>query len=250
MTDSHDNNSSTTKHGHVRTRRAPRAPTVTINVTQEIIDSAERSESRTCMISAAISAQVPRATNVLTDAATIRWSDPDRGLRFTYLTPQSVRDALLDFDLGRHVEPFSFVLRGKFVLPSPQQGKKRMPLAEWKTVKESIKKIRKEKKLDWSTIANQINIPVNSLTSMLAENGVSPSSAKMDKVENWVLDQTGERPAPRIKTQADRVRGPAQFRSPKSNRGEPEIIGGKPHPVSQTTRNFGLRMFRQKSETE
>jgi hypothetical protein len=246
MTDSDHN---TEKRGHVRTRRAPKAPTVTINVTQEVIDNAERSESRTCMISVSIVAQVPRATNVLTDAATIRWSDPDKGLRYTYLTPQSVRDALLRFDNGEHVEAFSFTLRGKFVLPSPQHGsKKRMPMVEWKKVKERVKEIRVERKLDWDTIANQIDIPTSTLKTMVRiNNDDPPSGTKMDKIENWVLEQTGEAPAPRIKTQADQVRGPAQFRSPKSTkRAEPEIIGGPPFPVSQTTRTFGLRMFRAK----
>ena len=254
MTDSHNSVSKTAtpKRGDVRTRRAPRAPTVTITVTQETIDTAERGDSRACMISVSIGAQVPHATNVLTDAATIRWSNPDKGLRYTYLTPDSVRAALLRFDQGKHLEPFSFTLRGKYVLPSPQQGgKKRLPVSEWEKVKERVQKIRKTQKLNWNTIADQIGIPASALTAGLSANAILPSSARMDKVESWVLQQTGEAPAPRITTQAARVAGPAQFRSSQSTkRGEPEIIGGRPFPVSATTRQFGLRMFSKRPEDE
>jgi hypothetical protein len=127
-----------------------------------------------------------------------------------------------------------------------------MPASEWEKVKEKVKSIKKEKKLDWTTIANQIDIPKSTVAAAIATNGHIPSSSKMDKIEDWVLDQTGEKPARRIQTQTDEVTGPARFRSPKSaSAGDRiQIIGGAPPPISATTRLFGLRMFSRNPNKE
>jgi hypothetical protein len=92
--------------------RRPVAPKVTITVTREIIDAAERRNSGHCMISEAIKASLPGASSVSTDLQTIRWSDKRRRLRYVYLTPQPAQIALLRFDQGVPTEPFTFRLRG------------------------------------------------------------------------------------------------------------------------------------------
>src|SRR6266702_2903704 len=62
------------------------------------------------MIADSVKHCYPWARNVTVDIQTIRLSDPDRGVRFTYLTPRQAQLALLDFDAGEPVEPFNFVL--------------------------------------------------------------------------------------------------------------------------------------------
>jgi hypothetical protein len=67
------------------------------------------------MIADAVYAAVPGAKSVSVDLATIRWTDPEKGVRYTYLTPRPAQLALLDFDEGRKIEPFRFELRNPMV---------------------------------------------------------------------------------------------------------------------------------------
>jgi hypothetical protein len=46
------------------------------------------------MIAEAIKQAVPRATNVSVDLSTVRWTDPEKKLRYTYLTPRAAQIAL------------------------------------------------------------------------------------------------------------------------------------------------------------
>ena len=58
-----------------------------VSVTRDVIDKAERRDSSHCMIADAIRASIPDAQNVSVDLATIRWSEPKKGVRLMYLTP-------------------------------------------------------------------------------------------------------------------------------------------------------------------
>ena len=82
-----------------------------VSVTRDVIDKAERRDSSHCMIADAIRASIPDAQNVSVDLATIRWSEPKKGVRLMYLTPVQCQQALLAFDQGIPTEPFEFVLR-------------------------------------------------------------------------------------------------------------------------------------------
>jgi hypothetical protein len=62
------------------------------------------------MIADAVRKAYPWARNITVDIQTIRLSDPERGVRLTYLTPRQAQLALLDFDAGEKAEPFSFAL--------------------------------------------------------------------------------------------------------------------------------------------
>lgn len=93
-------------------KKGLRAPRVNIQVTDELIESAIPRDSSHCMIADALGVAYPKAQYVSVDVQTIRFTDREKGLRFTYLTPRTCQLALLEFDLGKHPEPFSFELRG------------------------------------------------------------------------------------------------------------------------------------------
>jgi hypothetical protein len=96
------------------TRRVNRlgvAPRVAIEVSENRIDNAAKSDSGHCMIADSIKEQVPGATYVSVDLATVRWSDPKKGERYVYLTPVVAQQALVNWDFGVRIEPFKFTLR-------------------------------------------------------------------------------------------------------------------------------------------
>ncbi len=82
-----------------------------VNVTEADIERSEQRDSRQCMIAEAIKRENPKVRNVLVDIQTIRWTDPKRHTRYVALTPEAAAVALVEFDQGRKVEPFSFGLK-------------------------------------------------------------------------------------------------------------------------------------------
>jgi hypothetical protein len=219
---------------------------VTITVTQEIIETSIKRESQHCPIAETIAATVPRATNVLVDTATIRWTDPDKGLRYIYLTPIVAREAIFAIDRGDPVEPFAFYLRSAQVRGVRRKDGVNATISfeDWKNLKEKIRKICKEKgKTIASVLDNDIHVPRNSLYSAYI-----PIAATVDKIEEWILKETGEKPTPRIKSQAERASGKARIRSWNPKKAEfPEIIGGAHPPVDfmLSYRQYGLRALRR-----
>ena len=91
--------------------------TITINVTQGIIDAAFGRDVLHDIISMAIFQSILGAADPHVDPWTIRWTD-ERGIRHSYITPASVRDAIFTSDGGEKVEPFSFELRGGVTVPA------------------------------------------------------------------------------------------------------------------------------------
>jgi hypothetical protein len=89
-----------------------RIPRPIIKVTEEITTRACRSNSRHCVIVEAIREAVPTAVLITVDLQTIRWSDKGLGLRYIFLTPLPAQKALVRFDAGEPISPFSFQLRG------------------------------------------------------------------------------------------------------------------------------------------
>jgi hypothetical protein len=88
-----------------------RVPRHNVAVTPEIIERACRRNSRHCMIAEAVKAQIPGATTVCVDMMTVRFSIPEKGLRYTYPTPALAQDALARFDRGLIVEPITVRLK-------------------------------------------------------------------------------------------------------------------------------------------
>ena len=95
-------------------RPAPRGHSggrrIALEVTQEIITNAIRSDSSHCVIADALQAAVPDARRVSVDLATIRFSDPISRKRYVYLTPAAAQAVLVNFDQGINPEPFTLLL--------------------------------------------------------------------------------------------------------------------------------------------
>lgn len=85
-------------------------PSNKIKVTPEIIQASIRSNSSHCMIAEAVREAIPEAKLVSVDLATIRYSHPGTGKRYTFFTPGVAQRALLMFDAGKQMEPFDFLL--------------------------------------------------------------------------------------------------------------------------------------------
>lgn len=112
--------------------KTPRAPRVRLELNEDLIAVSKKADSSHCMIADALKAALPDATHVSVDLQTIRFSDPRRGLRYTYLTPRTAQVALVNFDQGRKVEPFTFQLRGGQVTSAGRRkaGQPKKPTAE------------------------------------------------------------------------------------------------------------------------
>lgn len=106
------------------------SPKVHVQVTQEIIDKAQRRDSSHCMIADAVAAAVPNARYISVDLATIRFTDPNAGVRYVYLTPRSAQAALLAFDQGEPTEPFGLRLQGAHVLATGAARQARASLVQ------------------------------------------------------------------------------------------------------------------------
>src|SRR6516164_6329046 len=83
-----------------------------VKVTTEHRDAAIQNSSSHCMIADAIKEAYPKFTYVAVDVQTIRISDPEKGLRYIYLTPRVCQHALWLFDQGRKNKELVFTLRG------------------------------------------------------------------------------------------------------------------------------------------
>lgn len=99
----------------------PRARELNVRVDTETIEDAIPRDSSHCMIAEAVRTAFPAAKNISVDLQTIRFSDPERGLRYTYLTPRVAQLALINFDMGIKPDPFFFRLRSGMVTASSKR---------------------------------------------------------------------------------------------------------------------------------
>jgi len=81
---------------------------VDIAVSETHIADAERDVTGRCMVAEAIKANVPGVSHVQVDMQTIRFTR--NGERETYFTPWDVQNAIVRFDGGDSIEPFTFRL--------------------------------------------------------------------------------------------------------------------------------------------
>jgi len=85
-------------------------PRVQVAITQAHIDTAIPADSGHCMIADALREALPHVRGVSVDLQTIRFTDPKKAQRYTYLTPPIAQDYLVAFDQGQFLEPFTFNL--------------------------------------------------------------------------------------------------------------------------------------------
>lgn len=89
------------------------APSLNIEVTQEVIDCAIEKHSGHCVIADAIRKNLPNVKRVEVDIQTIRFTDEEKGFRYIYLTPRTCQQIIVNFDQGTRPKPFTFRLNGK-----------------------------------------------------------------------------------------------------------------------------------------
>lgn len=105
--------------------KRPKSPTIMLEITEELIADAVPRDSSHCLWAEAVKAGFPDAKNVSVDIQTIRFTDPKKGLRYTYLTPRTAQVALVQFDQGVRPEPHSVQLRrGQVTRSGGKSGRK------------------------------------------------------------------------------------------------------------------------------
>jgi len=87
------------------------AHNIKITVPAEVIENSVREDSRLCMIANSIQGRLPWATHISVDVQSIRFNHRAERKRYVYLTPPEAQKALVLFDQGVKVRPFSFHLR-------------------------------------------------------------------------------------------------------------------------------------------
>ncbi len=80
-------------------------------VTAEIIKEAKKADSSYCMIAETIERARPHAVAVTVDLQAIRYTDRKNGERYVWMTPPGAQKALIAFDQGEPVAPFTVSLR-------------------------------------------------------------------------------------------------------------------------------------------
>lgn len=106
--------------------KRPRSPRLQVTITPEIIARAMPANSKACMIAEAIKEAFPDAKAVSVDLQSCRFTDPARGLRYTYLTPRTAQKPLIDFDQGIEPRPFEITLKNAHVTRAPGIKRKEM----------------------------------------------------------------------------------------------------------------------------
>jgi hypothetical protein len=89
-----------------------------VDVTEAIIERACQADSSHCMIAEAIKEQLPDVQHVAVDLQTIRYTRTGTGRRYIVLTPPSAQLAIIEFDQGRAVPPFSVTLKPAQIVKS------------------------------------------------------------------------------------------------------------------------------------
>ncbi len=82
-----------------------------VEVSAMELATAEKKDSRYCMIAEAIRRLYPELRNVQVDTQAIRVTDRVRREQLTFMTPGTVQVAIVRFDEGDAVRPFEFECR-------------------------------------------------------------------------------------------------------------------------------------------
>lgn len=137
------NTSEAPSNGQQRTvTRAPRAPRVKVIADGETIRSGIGRDSAHCIFAEAVKAAYPKAAKIAVDLQTIRFSDPKKGLRYTYLTPRRCQIALVKFDQGIKPEPLEFLLRNGQVTRKRQKNQRVVTEKQKEAARKSVKTAR------------------------------------------------------------------------------------------------------------
>jgi hypothetical protein len=95
-----------------------------VEVIEEHIAKALERCSSHCIVAMAVASALPHARHISVDLQSIRFTDPKKQLRYTFLTPHLARDIVIGFDQGERdkLKPVRFSMKPAIIA---QSGKKR-----------------------------------------------------------------------------------------------------------------------------
>jgi hypothetical protein len=230
-------------HKKPKMMMAPRSPKLTVTVRQNVIETAVVRNSSHCMIADAVKETVPWATNVLVDLQSIRMTDKERGLRYSYLTPRHAQLALIEFDQGRKPKPFRMELARGAVRRARHYPSRGKPVPTLEERREIIRKVQEKRRVDHLSLRELGDLTDIAETSL--ERYVSATTPNVfgrdiaDRLTAWVE----KRPVPKRPKAVppSLVSGPARLRrGEKGERAAPEVVGGKEPPVGNIARRRGF----------
>jgi hypothetical protein len=149
----------------MKSKNALRSPILELEITKENYDRAVIASSGACLIADDIKEKYPGFTNVEVNVATIRISDKAAGVRYIYLTPRAVGDALLHFDQGwtENELPMKFVIKKAVrILPiirskadmKATAERRKMRLKELETKEKSGEELTRDEKVVLTKLKN------------------------------------------------------------------------------------------------
>jgi hypothetical protein len=120
----------------------------------------------------------------------------------------------------------------------------------WRDLKTKVQQLKERREITWATVAKESGLSPHTAGFIFSHDGEFPGVDTANKVDKWYTKQTGEKPAKKVRTQADRVTGPTQFRKLTEDRpAMPQLVGGKHPPADRNSaagrgwRKFGLHTF-------
>jgi hypothetical protein len=129
--------------GHTLHRKGyPRGPNFTVYVTDTMMEHARVRDSSHCMIAMGVRDAKPEMVSIAVDLQTIRFSDREKGYRYTYLTPRIAQKALIQFDQGEMPKAFSFRLYGAQVTKMAHKVSGQTPRSMTEAQAAGVKKMR------------------------------------------------------------------------------------------------------------
>lgn len=125
----------------------PKAPRLDFDVTDEIIEFSKDStrDSSHCMTAEGLKRAFPHLKNIAVDIATIRGTDAEKGLRYTWLTPHHVQQAIIAFDRGETPPGFRVRLRNGMVFHSRANPTPRVMTDKQKEALSAAREAQKER---------------------------------------------------------------------------------------------------------
>jgi hypothetical protein len=97
---------------------------IKVNVTADHIANACQTDSHHCMVADAIHDRLAWATYVQVDTQSVRFNNRQQGKRYIYLTPPEAQRAIVLFDQGAKIKPFSFTLSRGYLKVRPMQARR------------------------------------------------------------------------------------------------------------------------------
>ena len=229
-----------------RTARVPQSPQILVTVDQQTINEAIVRNSSHCMIAEAVKKVVPYARTVLVDLQSIRLTDNERGVRYTYLTPRVAQLALIAFDQGNKPKPFKITLSGGSVRRAAVRPHKKdwaVSLDDRVRIIKELQTARSERKATLEEIADEIDVAPHSLELYVSATPPQFSKTVAEKLAAWTDGREVPHKRPNA-VPASLVSGKARLREKRAgDRSAPQVIGGKAPPVGNIARRrgFGLR---------